>query len=460
MNKWVICVILLSSALYAELYTLEKAVEIAVAHNQSIKESHETLKNSRSQVRAAYSAVFPKIDFDAKWEWAVEQYNPLEGDNSNPYPSATPFITPGDSATFSQPTAALAYDIGSMMQGLGESMTNDHQTTAGLVLTQTIFNQAAWTAPKIAVEYEKLSEYQHEALMTEVKFMVTQSFYRALYFDKAVDIMMEALSTAQKHLAQVETMHASGLVSEIDYLRAQINVSSLEVDSDAMQQDLVLAKNALLNTMGLSYNKDIALEGKLETPEISFKKESSFDTALKHRRELAQLQQLQKLRDYAITIEQSDYFPTLYVGGAYTLLNIGDKVINDTWHTDVRVFAGIKLNLFNGLSTKERVVQARTELEKVKINTDKARKGIKLQLESEWEKIAEAERQIIIRKKLIELTQKTEGMVSASYEIGEASQLEVLDAELEVRKAKLQYQEALLAYTLASIGLKQAMGIF
>ncbi|MGL1933619.1 MAG: TolC family protein [Fibrobacterales bacterium] len=459
MNKWIIYVLLLSVSLFAELYTLEKAVKIAVAHNQSIKESYEALKNSRSQVRAAYSAVFPKLDFDAKWEWTLEQYNPLAGDNSNPYPTTAPFLNP-DTTGFSQPTAALAQDIGSMMQGLGESMSNDYQTTAGLVLTQTVFNQAAWTAPKIAVEYEKLSEYQHDALITEVKFVVTQSFFRALYFDKAVKIMIEALSTAQKHLSQVETMYTSGLVSEIDYLRAQINVSSLDVDADAMQQDLVLAKNALLNIMGLSYNKEVAIEGSLETPEVTFKKENSFDTALMHRRELAQLQQLQKLRDYAITIEQSDYFPTLYVGGAYTLLNIGDKVINDTWHTDARVFAGIKLNLFNGLSTKERVVQARTELEKVKINTDKARKGIKLQLESEWENLAEAERQINIRKRLIELTQKTEGMVSASYEIGEATQLEVLDAELEVRKAKLQYQEALLAYTLASIGLKQAMGIF
>ncbi len=446
--------------IFANLYTLEEAVKVALANNHQIKESHELLKYSKSQVSGAYSAVFPKLDLDAKWEWAVDQYNPLEADGGNPYVQSGQFMNPEDSTNFSPSTAALGQDIGNMMSGIGESMTNEYQTSASLVLTQTLFNQAAWTAPKIAVEYDVLTRVQHEELVAAIRFDVTQTFYQALYFGKAVGIMQEALLTAGQHLIQVENMHASGLVSEIDFLRAQINVNTLEADADAMARDLVLAKNALLNKMGLSYQKEIDLNGSLENEKISTLQSDSYEKAVAHRKEIAQLQQLQKLREYAITIEKSDYFPTLYAGGAYTLLNIGDDIINKTWHNDVRVFAGIKFNLFNGFATKEKVIQAHTELEKVHINLDKAKKGIKLQLESEWDKLSVAEKQIAVRKRLIHLTEKTEIMVSASYEIGEATQLEVLDAELEVRKAKLQYQEALLAYTLATIGLKQAMGIF
>jgi len=237
-------------------------------------------------------------------------------------------------------------------------------------------------------------------------------------------------------------------------------VKDLDVDKEKMKRYLIMAKNGLLNKMGESYSSDISITGTLEKKIIQGSRESLYEIALSKRRELRQLQFGKELAGHGVTIARADYFPTLYAGGSYTKLSVGNEWNSFEWNNDVRIFAGVQWNLFNGLKTKEKVVQAKTEVTKMDISVDRIKKGIKLQIESEWDKLQEAANRIDVRNNLIALTNKSEAMISASYSVGKATQLEVLDAELDMRKAKLDYQKALLDYTLAYLALQMATGTF
>ncbi|MFC1585410.1 TolC family protein [Fibrobacterota bacterium] len=445
----------------AETYTLEQCVKTALKNNPEIKVSRQQLEEAKSKVKEAYGTAMPSVDLEAKYEKVIDQYNPITdamGAEAAPFPNAAPFLDP-NSPDFHPQLAAFAGDFGNMLDF--DDIVKDYNANISLIFTQVLYAQGKVSiALKIAQSYKRMMNEKHTQLERQVALDVTNTFYNCLYFREAVGIFSAAMQQAVKHLKQAEQFYKNGMVSEMDYLRAQLSVEDLKVQRDKMQSDLLLAKNALLNKMGLPFTRDISLSGELNSSGPRSTSEQAYEIALQNRREIKQLEEYRTIQQKLIKIEKSDYFPLIYAGGAVTKLGMSNEWNSLDWYDDQRVFIGLKMNLFNGFRTRQKIVQARTKVRETEVNLGYLRKSIQLQLESELNKLAEAEKRLAIRKRMVHLAERNQKMVSKAYAIGKSTQLEVEDAELKTRNARLEHKKALLDYNLAGNALRMAMGKF
>ena len=130
------------------------------------------------------------------------------------------------------------------------------------------------------------------------------------------------------------------------------------------------------------------------------------------------------------------------------------------WDENINKYVALNftMNLFNGMKTKEAVVQAKSNLRSTQIKKETAERGFRVQIESCANTLEDANSQIEIAKRQIDLAQKNYDLTNDSYKLGRETQLNLLAAENDLRVAKLGYMEAIVNWNKAYNALLQATG--
>ena len=292
-----------------------------------------------------------------------------------------------------------------------------------------------------------------------------KAFDQVIYLDSAVAIYEASIEQAKKHLDFVNQSFESGLVGELDRVRAELQVDELSSGLESTKKKQLLAKNALLNTMGLSWTADISFQGDLRDP-ASFTAtlpDTSMAGIRKRRKELILLDASEEMRELNVKIEEGDYKPMVVLGGSISYAHGGNEW-NDwkapDWDENIskKVYLSVTMNLFNGMQTKENITMAKTDLRKAQIQKESAERGIRLEVESAVNSYEDAQKQITIRTRQVELAKRNLELTEAAYGVGKSPQLDLLDANLSLRNAKLDYMSAVVDWNTAYNALLKATG--
>jgi OMF family outer membrane factor len=451
--------LLVMSAQAAENYTLEQCESYALQHNPAVQKSEESFKKVESQISEAWGSALPSVSLQAKYEYIPEQYSPFAADESaaNPFVNSAPFIMDPSASTFDPATASLVQDLAAMLDF--SDLVQDYSMNMTLAVSQIIFAQGKIsTGLQIAETYQRALKAERQAIEQKIRLTIRQQFYQVLLVQEAILVLEEAQQTADKHVKQVESMFNNGLVRELDYLRAQLQVEDLHTTLDKMRKDARLALNALKLSMGMPGEEEIALVGKLQEPTAWPDIAGAYEQALQKRPELKQLSEAKQIQEHLVSIEKAEYLPLVYGGAAVTKLAQSNEAVPEEWHDDIRLFVGMQWNLFNGLQNKQRIVQAQTDVTKVSVQQADAKRGIRLQVNATIDAMQEARKRLDIRKKMSALAEKALKIATVSYESGQATQLDVLDANVEWKQTHLAYLEAMLDANVAINNFLQAVG--
>ena len=217
--------------------------------------------------------------------------------------------------------------------------------------------------------------------------------------------------------------------------------------------------------MGLPWESDVQFEGTLRDPMESTLAlpDTSMNGMRQRRKELSQLKESEKMYTLNVDINKGDYMPTVVLGGSLTYAN-GANEWNDwdapNWDDNInkKIYLNVSMNLFNGLQTRENVVQAKSDVRKTQIQKETAERGIQLQMESAMNTWNDAQKQIEIQKRKVDLAQRNLDLTQVSYEAGKSPQLDLLDANMSLRNAKLDYMSAVVDWNKAYNALLKATG--
>ncbi|MDR1760140.1 MAG: TolC family protein [Fibrobacter sp.] len=445
---------ILSSA--AESYTREDVIRIALEKSSDVQTAEQEYITANSTVNGAYGNAFPSIDLSAQYArtFGVSDVNQSDA------------ISSMLDNTADMNDRMLAGTLDKMAYGLSALNGFRWGTQVGLTATQILYAQGKVSSGvQIARSYRRVAEYSLENAKVLVRYTAETAFNSVLYLDSAVAIYEASLNQAQKHFDYAKQAYESGLVGELDLIRAELQIDELQSGLEKTKKDQILARNALLNTMGLPWQEDVAFTGDLRDPASSTLAEP--DTALKNvlarRKEILQLNESENMQNLNIHIEQGDYKPSLILGGSIAYANGANRW--NSWekpdwdkNIDKKVYLALTMNLFNGMQTKEKVVQAKSSLRKTQIQKETAERGIQLEVEScvnTWEN---AKRQIEIRKRQVSLAERNLELSEAAYSVGKIPQLDLLDANMSLRNAKLDYMSSMVDWNNAYSALLKATG--
>ncbi|MBO7412712.1 MAG: TolC family protein [Fibrobacter sp.] len=441
------------------VYTREDAVKIALEKSTEIQSAKEDLVSTTSKVEGGYGAAYPSIDLNAtvtrifglndveKVTKMSEAANQMDAATNEPY--AATVVAPALDGFFSD-MAKQGYRW---------------QSSVGLTATQILYSGGkVGTGIEIAKSAKHVSEIALDNKKAEVRYNVEKAFNQLIFMDSSIVILEESIKLTQSHVDLAVNNQKSGLGTELDVIRAQLQLDELKSSLEKNNKTRVVARNNLLLTMGLPFEADVQFKGTLRSPEENLPlPDTSMANVKKRRKELAQLEESEKIQSKTIDLEKSGYRPNVVLIGGLKYAN-NQNTIKDwdapDWDKNINKYITLNatMNLFNGMQTREKVTQAKSSLRSTQIQKESAERGFRLQIESCMNDLNDAEQQLGIKKRSVELAQRNQELTEASYTLGKETQINLLEATMKLRNAKLNYMEAVLNWNNAYNALLQATG--
>ena len=446
-------------------YTREEALNIALEKSSDVKSAEEDLKSANSQVTAGYGNAYPSIDLNA----TVTRIFGLDDvkQSTDLTDAATQMAQGKDAEGYPMANAYDQQVIGPAMDGLIYGMKSQGyrwQSSVGITATQILYAEGkVGVGIEIAKAYKRINEVNLENKKAQVRYDVNNAFDQLIYLDSAIKILYASKDLLQENLNFVEQSKNSGLATELDLIRVQLSMDQLSSNIASTEKKRVLARNALLNTMGLEWETDVQFQGDLRDPAEGY---SFPDTAManvkKRRKELVMLEETEHMKNLNVEIEQGGYKPTIVLLGGLKYANNKNKITEwdaPKWDKlNKYVALNVSMNLFNGMKTREGVAQAKSSLRSTQIQKETAERGFRMQIESCVNTLDDANSQIEIAKRQIDLAQKNYDLTNEAYKLGRETQLNLLSAENSLRTAKLDYMSAIVEWNKAYNALLQATG--
>lgn len=447
------------------VYTREEAVKIALEKSTEIQSAQEDLVSTTSKVEGGYGAAYPVIDLNA----TVTRIFGLDDVKTSSQLTDAAKGMAAETDKNGHPNAN-AYDqhIGPAVDGLINGMKAQGyrwQSSVGLTATQILYSGGkVGTGIDIAKSAKRVSEISLENKKAEVRYNVENAFNRLIFMDSSIVILEESIKLTQSHVDLAINNQKSGLGTELDVIRAQLQLDELKSSLEKNNKARVVARNNLLSTMGLPFEADVQFQGSLRSPEENLPlPDTSMANVKKRRKELAQLEESEKIQSKTIDLEKSGYRPNVVLIGGLKYAN-NQNTIKDwdapDWDKNINKYITLNatMNLFNGMQTREKVTQAKSSLRSTQIQKESVERGFRLQIESCMNDLNDAEQQLGIKKRSVELAQRNQELTEASYTLGKETQINLLEATMKLRNAKLNYMEAVLNWNNAYNALLQATG--
>ena len=415
--------------------TLEKAIEVALGQNKDVLIADQDRLKSDAQIGEAWSGALPQISFGGGYTRNVKK--PV---------LFLPPNTPGLNPTNSTKSFEIASD-------------NSYQL--GIQLAQPLFSRKVGVALEIAQTYDQYTQEGYRATQQSVVLNVKKTFYGVLLSRQLVEANRQALEVVRANYENVKALYNNGAAAEFDMLRSEVQLANTEPMLISAENNFVLAKNALKSLLSIPLEQEIDVEGDFvfEPMDAAVLNESA-RTAVSQNPLLGQLTLQESMLEKNITIERSNYYPTLSLTGAYMWQTQDNtyQFSNYNWAKILTVGVSMSYSIFDGFRTSERIQQAVTDKEKVRYTRLKVEEGLRIQVQSTELKMAEAQRRIEGQEKNVGQAKKAVHIAQTRFKSGVGTQLELMDAQVAMTRTQTNYAQAIYDYLVAKAEWQYAMG--
>jgi outer membrane protein TolC len=303
-----------------------------------------------------------------------------------------------------------------------------------------------------------------QSVINDALLSVRVAFYNVLLAREKITVQEQNLALLQQQLKDTTDRFDAGTVSAFDKLRAEVAVANARVPLITARNDYRLAGEALRQALGLTTAGAASLQktpdcvGTLDYTPASFDLAAAFDAAQANRPELQRLDKLAAAGEQSITAARSNYYPNLALVGGWQLRKGLTNRFDDSFDG---LFVGLQSqwNIFDGRATAGLVVQARSALEQVHLQSTEARLAVEVEVRTAYSSFQEATELADASQKVVAQAAEAVRLATARYDAGSATQLDVLQSQVDLTTARTNELQAYYTYNVAVASLRKAMGL-
>jgi outer membrane protein TolC len=341
----------------------------------------------------------------------------------------------------------------------------DNSISTSLQLTQAIpfLGNPIFQGIRIAEYYEKLSEENFNAVETKIVTDVKLAFLNVLLVKEVVKVSKESLKNTLDNLEIVEIKYRNGTVTEYDYFRAKVKVEAIKPVLTQAENNLVLSKKALKNSIGTKSDEDVDVVGSLiyDSTEVYKSSDEVIREIVEKNVNIRLLNVNKKINEELIRVDEANYLPKLYLFGQYQLAageNDGRDILSYRYFNAVN--AGIGLNwTFNLFTNPYKKQQSIVDLKKTDEQIYDLKEKLKLKSSGILLRMDEARERISVQKETLKLAERGYELAVSSYKYGVLNQIDVLDAQFILTQSKLSLLNAIYDYLSAKSELEGLLEI-
>jgi outer membrane protein len=361
----------------------------------------------------------------------------------------------------------LAIDENSIDTPAGSTFAfgTDQSWGAEVRVVQSIYEGGRMLSGLRAARLTKEQAFlQYQTVVADTLLATRVAYYDVLVAAQQIVVNEASVGLLSKELEDQQRRYDAGTVPRFNVLRAEVAVANARPPLIRARNQYRIAKNFLSNLLGYNLPREIwddiplRLTDTLDAAPYQIDLPAAIQQALENRTELGALRKAEELSKEGIVNAAAGYKPSVQIFGGY-----GDRSSQFTSDLGVQrkgwlAGAQASWDIFDGMLTRGKVIQARAQRDKAKTEVDDTSRRIELEVRTAYSTFVEAREVLDSQQKVQEEAAEALRLAKARADAGTGTQLDVLDAETSLTQARTTQVQALHDYAVARARLERAIG--
>ena len=308
---------------------------------------------------------------------------------------------------------------------------------------------------ELAVEKSRASEL-------DLINQVTKAYYQLMLAQDSYEVLQGSYKLAEDNFNVVNAKYQQGAVSEFDKISAEVQMRSIKPNVISAANAVTLAKLQLKVLMGITADVDIKTDDNLTNYEsmLFANQLKEEDMSLENNTTMKQFELNMKLLEKNVKSLKANFMPTLSMSFSYqyqSLYNPNINFFDYTWSNSSSLMFNLSIPLYrasNFTKVKSACIQMR-QLDWNRIDTERK---LNMQVVSYRNNMTASSEQVVSNKENVMQAEKAVQIAGKRYEVGKGTVLELNSSQVSLTQAQLTYNQSIYDYLVAKADLDQVLG--
>jgi outer membrane protein len=413
--------------------SLQGAINYALEHNEDMQKASYDELSAKYMVKEAKSNGLPQVNATG---------------NFNMFPAIPVQVIPN--VFEGKPDEMIPVQFGTK-----------YNASAGIQLSQLLFNQSYFVGLKAARSSEDLYRLRKTMTKEEVIYNVSSSYFQILQTKEQFEIINANLARLEQLGKILKLQYDNDLARKVDVNRISVNRTNLQTQLQTLTSALDQQMNVLKFFMGMPLEEGIALTEAhilLDTGASAL----SSKELVQGQTQLQLLTKQTELTNLQMQNIKAGYYPTLAATGTYQYnamrkeFNFFDT--NQPWFNTGIIGLQLNIPIFDGMRKHSQIKQSEYTLKSLEADRQKLTKNLEVALQNSVSQLNNSSASIAAQEQNVLLAQEVYDTTNDLYKEGISPLTDLLEAEVSLREAKTNLNNEKLKYQLAQLGYLKATG--
>ena len=407
--------------------TLDKALEIALDENPTIKVAAEEIALKKVASKEAWQSLLPEASLNGSLDHTIK---------------------------------AAEMKLNDMSFKMGQDGTNT--ANAGLSINLPLFAPAVYRAMSMTKTDIELAVEKSRASELDLINQVTKAYYQLMLAQDSYEVLQGSYKLAEDNFNVVNAKYQQGAVSEFDKISAEVQMRSIKPNVISAANAVTLAKLQLKVLMGITADVDIKTDDNLTNYEsmLFANQLKEEDMSLDNNTTMKQFELNMKLLEKNVKSLRSNFIPTLSMSFSYqyqSLYNPNINFFDYTWSNSSSLMFNLSIPLYRA-SNFTKVKSARIQMRQLDWNRIDTERKLNMQVVSYRNNMTASSEQVVSNKENVMQAEKAVQIAGKRYEVGKGTVLELNSSQVSLTQAQLTYNQSIYDYLTAKADLDQVLG--
>lgn len=407
--------------------TLDKALEIALDENPTIKVAAEEIALKKVASKEAWQSLLPEASLNGSLDHTIK---------------------------------AAEMKLNDMSFKMGQDGTNT--ANAGLSINLPLFAPAVYRAMSMTKTDIELAVEKSRASELDLINQVTKAYYQLMLAQDSYEVLQGSYKLAEDNFNVVNAKYQQGAVSEFDKISAEVQMRSIKPNVISAANAVTLAKLQLKVLMGITADVDIKIDDNLTNYEsmLFANQLKEEDMSLENNTTMKQFELNMKLLEKNVKSLKTNFMPTLSMSFSYqyqSLYNPNINFFDYTWSNSSSLMFNLSIPLYRA-SNFTKVKSARIQMRQLDWNRIDTERKLNMQVVSYRNNMTASSEQVVSNKENVMQAEKAVQIAGKRYEVGKGTVLELNSSQVSLTQAQLTYNQSIYDYLVAKADLDQVLG--
>ena len=407
--------------------TLDKALEIALDENPTIKVAAEEIALKKVASKEAWQSLLPEASLNGSLDHTIK---------------------------------AAEMKLNDMSFKMGQDGTNT--ANAGLSINLPLFAPAVYRAMSMTKTDIELAVEKSRASELDLINQVTKAYYQLMLAQDSYEVLQGSYKLAEDNFNVVNAKYQQGAVSEFDKISAEVQMRSIKPNVISAANAVTLAKLQLKVLMGITADVDIKTDDNLTNYEsmLFANQLKEEDMSLENNTTMKQFELNMKLLEKNVKSLKTNFMPTLSMSFSYqyqSLYNPNINFFDYTWSNSSSLMFNLSIPLYRA-SNFTKVKSARIQMRQLDWNRIDTDRKLNMQVVSYRNNMTASSEQVVSNKENVMQAEKAVQIAGKRYEVGKGTVLELNSSQVSLTQAQLTYNQSIYDYLVAKADLDQVLG--